>query len=204
VNKGGADTNETAQENFYSTLTNNYNTDFGQFENLSKGLLDNLQPIVNAGPGQYGFTTAENNALNSAAINNGATAAHNAQVAANQQMVAANGGAADVPTGAEEELQQQGDVAAAQGESTALNNITQAGYAQGAQNYQNALSGEESVLGALNPNSYAGAATSGGNAATGAVNAETQADDGWMNMVGGALGGAGSVFAGAGTKAVGL
>jgi hypothetical protein len=201
VNKNdeAADANQQAQTAFYNTLTANYNTDFSQFEGAVNGLQSKLQPIINAGPGQYGFDAQENNALMSSAISNDAASATNAEQAANQQITAANGGSNLVPTGAAEELKQQTDVSSAQKLSSDENTITQAGYAAGQQNYDTALGAEESTLGLMNPNSFAGAASSGGGAATGAVNAATNAaesSDSWMQMVGGALGGVGSVLGG--------
>ncbi len=81
---------------------------------------------------------------------------------------------------------------AAQKLSSDENQITQAGYQAGQQNYEGALGAEENVVGMMNPNAFAGAATSGGSAATSAVNAETEAEEAgnsWMSLIGGALGG---------------
>lgn len=194
-----AEANQTAQTNFYNTLTSNYSADYGQFEGAIDNMQSKLDPILNAGPGQYGFDATEDAAIRGAAINNDAASAQNAEVATNQQITAQNGGAPVMPTGAEDELRQQGDVAAAQKLSSDQNTITQAGYQAGQQNYDTALSAETSDLGLMNPNSFAGAATSSGNAATGAVNATVnaqQADNSWMTLVGGALGGAGSALQG--------
>lgn len=202
TNKGGADQNEQAQQDFYKTLTSNYNSDFGQFEGLTKGLQAKLQPIIDAGPGQYGFDATEDAALRGAATNSDAAAAQNAQEATNRQITAQNGGADLMPSGAQEELREQGNVTAAQKLASDQNTITAEGYQTGQQNYQNALSGEMSIARLEDPNSWAGSATSGGNAATNATNTAIQADNGWMNMVGGALGGAASIFSGAGTAAI--
>lgn len=192
-NDSAAKENQEAQMNFYNTLTSNYNTDFGQFEGAEKNLMSKLDPIVNAGPGQYGYDKTQDAAIRGAAIEADAAAAHNAQQAVNQQITASNGGAALMPTGAQDQLREEGDVAAAQKLSSDMNTVTQQGYQQGAQNYRDALSAEENTVGMMNPNAFAGAATSGGNSSTSAVNAATNAaaaSDSWMSMVGGALGGA--------------
>ncbi len=99
-NDSAAESNEQAQQQFYTTLTKNYNTDFGQFEGATDGLISKLTPIVNAGPGQYGFDATEDAAIRGQAITNDAAAAQNAEQAANQQITAQNGGAAVMPTGA--------------------------------------------------------------------------------------------------------
>ena len=173
-------------------MTQNYDTDFGQFEGATKSLMSQLNPIVSAGPDQYGYDPAEDASLRSTAISSDAAAASSAEAAANEQITASNGGAALTPTGAQEELKQQTDVNAAQKEASDLQSVTQSGYKQGTQNYDTALSAEENTLGLMNPNTFASSATSGGGAATGAVNAATnaaEASDSWMGMVGGALGG---------------
>lgn len=191
-NDAAAQANQAAQTAFYSTLTANYNKDFGDFEGAVNGLQAKLKPIIDAGPGQYGFATPEDAAFRSAAISNDAAAASNSEQAVNQQITAENGGADLMPTGAKEELRQQADVAAAQKTASDQNTITRAGYQAGKENYDTALSAEESTLGLMNPNAFAGAATSGGSSATGAVNAATNAAEasmGWAQMVGGALGG---------------
>lgn len=191
-NDQAADANQAAQTAFYNTLTANYNSDYSQFEGATESLQSTLQPIISAGPGQYGYDPTEDAAIRGSALNADAASAQNAQVATQEQITAQNDGASLTPTGAMDELRQQGDVAAAQKTATDQNAITQAGYAAGNTNYTNALSGEENVLGLMNPSNFAGAATSGGNAATGSVNAATnaaEASDSWMTMVGGALGG---------------
>jgi hypothetical protein len=192
-NDDAADANQASQTAFYNQLTANYSSDYTDFEGAEKTLQSQLQPIVAAGPSQDGFSAAETNSLDSTAISTGAAAATNAEQAANQQITASNGGAALMPTGAQDQLKQEADITSAQNLSSNLQGIQQAGYTQGVQNYDTALSAESGVLGLMNPNSYAGAATGAGSAATGAVNAATsaaQASDSWMSLVGGALGGA--------------
>jgi hypothetical protein len=200
LNKVDADQNATAQANFYTQLTANYNTDFGQFESVSQNLLKQLQPIVAAGPSQYGFSTAEDANLRSTATTADAAAVKNAQIAANQQITASNGGAKLMPTGAADQLKQEADVAGAQKLSSDEEGITAAGYTQGVQNYDTALGAEGSVMGLMNPNNFAGAANQGGSSANGAIEAATQADDGWMSMIGGLAGGTASALTSWGLK----
>jgi hypothetical protein len=197
VMKVDADANANAQTAFYTQLTSSYTSDYNQFESVTSNLLNQIQPIVNAGPSQYGFAPAEDATLRSTATDADAAATQNAKVAANQQITAANGGAAVTPTGGAEELTEQADQAGAQKLSSDQLGITAAGYAQGTQNYSTALGQEDDVMGLMNPNSFAGAATGGGNAATGAVNAAETADNSWETMVGAGLGAAGAVFGGA-------
>jgi len=191
-NDAAAQANQDAQTAFYEQLAANYGKDFGDFEGTKDSLLAKIQPIIDAGPGQYGFAAPEDAAIRGAAIDADAASAQNAQVATQQQIKAQNGGADLIPTGAADELRQQGDVDAAKKLSSDQNTITQAGYKAGQENYEGALTADENVLGMMNPNAFAGATTSGGSSATGAVNAATNAaaaSDSWMSLAGGALGG---------------
>ncbi len=197
-NDSAANANQTAQTNFYNTLTQNYNQQYGQWTDQMGKLNSVISPILNAGPGQYGFAPGEDAAIRGGAITADAAAATNAEAATNRQITAENGGASLMPTGAADELKQQSDVAAAQKTASDQNTITEAGYAQGNANYNGALSADEFALGSMNPNAFAGAASSGGSAATGAVNAATNADAAsmsWLGALGSAAGGIGGGLA---------
>ncbi len=202
-NDSAANANQTAQTNFYNTLTQNYNQQYGQWTDQMGKLNSVISPILNAGPGQYGFAPGEDAAIRGGAITADAAAATNAEAATNRQITAENGGASLMPTGAADELTQQSDVAAAQKTASDQNTITEAGYAQGNANYNGALSADEFALGSMNPNAFAGAASSGGSAATGAVNAATNADAAsmsWLGALGSAAGGAVGGWASGGFK----
>jgi hypothetical protein len=200
INKGNtsaADANQAAQAAFYNQLTSNYQKAFGQFTALTNSLNSQIQPIIAGGPGQYGFTPAENAALNAGVINTASTNFKNQSVAQSNQIAAQSGGTG-LPSGAQEQLTQQLGMQQAQGVSSAENAITTAGYAQGLSNYQSALGQEDSLISDWNPNNFASSATGGGQATTGAVNAATQADTaataGIYSLVGAGLGGAASVL----------
>lgn len=192
--KVDADANANAQTAFYNQLTASYTSDYNQFQSVTSNLLSQIKPIVDAGPSQYGFAPAEDATLRSTATNADAAATQNAKVAANQQITAANGGSSLTPTGGAEQLTEEANLAGAQKLSSDQLGITAAGYAQGTQNYQTALGQEDDVMGLMNPNSFAGSATGGGNAATSAVNSAENADNSWETMLGAGLGAAGSVF----------
>jgi hypothetical protein len=190
---GAAEANQQAQTQFYSTLASNYNTDFGQFEGAMNNFNAKLDPIINAGPGQYGFDATQDAAIRGAAIDNDAAAGKNAAQATEQRITAANGGADLMPTGATEQLRQEGNMAAAQKTASDQNAITQAGYKAGQDDWKKALGYKEDALSLMNPNAFAGSATGAGNAATGAVNADVnaqQASTSWAGALGGALGSA--------------
>jgi len=200
LNKGGADANEQAQANFYSTLTQNYSQMFGDYTSALNYFQGQLTPIINAGPGQFGFTGAETAALRSGATETTATQYGNAAKAIGEKMATAGGGNTYIPSGAATQMQGQLASAGASQEAQSQNAITQAGYQQGQQNYWSALGAYGGSM--PNPNAFAQSAVGAGGDVNNAIEAEVQADQGWMGALGGALGGLGSAFQGAGTKAV--
>ena len=188
---------EQSQQSFMAQAQQQASTVFGAASQVFQGLMSTFAPIVAAGPSQRGFSQAENAALQSQAITNAGVSFRNAKQALGENLAAAGGGNTALPSGvaANEELQ----LAEAGANNTAnqLNQITEANYATGRQNYQNAVQGElnaTNVYGAAT-GAVSGANQAGSDAATSANNI-AQADNSWMQMVGGALGGvAGGVTA---------
>ena len=194
----GASSQQTSlansQQNFYNTLSANYNQQFAQQSAILGTLQNSLNPIVQAGPNQFGFSKAETNNLNSQALQGTGQQYANASKALGQQQAAQGGGNSYLPTGAQ--AQQQAGLAAnaANQSSSQLMGIQQAGYQQGYNQYQSAIGQLGGVAGMYSPTSYAGEAnTSGANAANTAntVAQMNNAASPW-NLVGGLLGGAAS------------
>jgi hypothetical protein len=202
-NQSAANANQAAQASFYNTLTANYQATYGKWTALTNSLNAAIQPIIAAGPGQYGYTPAENASLNAGVVNTAAGNYANQSVAQANNVAAMTGGTG-MPSGAEAELDQNLAIKQAQGVSTGENAVTQAGYTQGNANYQTALGQESGLIADYNPNSAAASTTGGGTAATGAVNAATAADTaasaGVLALTGSALGGTASVLTGAVSK----
>lgn len=142
------------------TLSANYNTLFaGQADVLSK-LNASLSPIISAGPNQQGFSAPELAAMNTSAINQNAAAYQNAARSARAFSAGqGGGGSTGLTSGVAQQI--QGSIAATTGANTAneLNQITQANYATGRQNYFQALGGTETLAGLYNPNATANAFT---------------------------------------------
>jgi len=198
MNKGGADANAAAQTSFYNTLTSNYASMFSNYTSSLNFMQGQLKPIIQAGPGQFGFSGGETAALRSGATENTAQQYGNAAKAVGEKMATAGGGNTYVPSGAATQVQGSLASAGASQEAGAQNQITAAGYQQGQQNYWSALSGYAGVM--PNANAFAGSANQGGQDATSAIGTEIQADQGWEGALGGALGGVGSALGGALSK----
>lgn len=149
-----------------------------------------LQPILQAGPDQTGFSAGEENTLNSQAI---AGTAQNYQAAAKavgEQTAAEGGGNAPVSSGAADEMKEQVAESAAQTESGEETQIQEQNYQTGRQNFENAEEGEMAVASGENPLGYAGAVTNQANATGTVANQIAEEDNSWVNA---ALGAAGSI-----------
>ena len=187
-----------SQQNFTNQLMSNYSQQFASQNAILGTLQNSLNPIVNAGPNQFGFSKAETNNLNSQALQGTGQQYANASKALGQQQAAQGGGNSYLPTGAQ--AQQQAGLAAnaANQSSSQLMGIQQAGYQQGYNQYQSAVGQLGGVAGMYNPTGYAGEANTSGSDAANTANQVAQLNNEaspW-NLVGGILGGAASAFAG--------
>jgi hypothetical protein len=181
---------QTAQANFYSEMTANYSTVFGEDQQLLNAVTNSMAPIIAAGVNQQGFSPEELQVLNTQATEGVATSYAQAQTAL-QERQAALGGDAPTTLASGETLQLSGELAAdkAATQSASTLQIEQADYAQGRQNYFNAVQEEENAAGLLNPTGYSGAATSAGTAEGTTANQIAQANNSVWSSVMSGLGG---------------
>ncbi len=187
---------QTEEANFYQTQIQAYNTAYSNFSTLQNTLNAQFAPILAKGPNQFGFSDAEVNNLNAIATQGTATNYAQASKALNEQLATEDGGEGGLPTGAQDELKGQLAATAASTESAETLGIQQAGYAQGAGDYQGAVEGEETLASGWNPNAFAGSATSSANTANTEANTiEQQQNSIWTGVIG-ALGGVAGQAAG--------
>src|SRR5208337_3279495 len=99
------------QQQFYGTLQNDYSQQFAQQGNILQSLQNTLNPIIAAGPNQFGYNAAETGALNSQAIQGTGQQYNNAKQALGAQQAAAGGGNTLLPSGVQS--QQQAGLASA-------------------------------------------------------------------------------------------
>lgn len=180
-----------SQQSFMNTLQQDFGTAFGNQQSILNNLTNSLTSTLQGGPSQYGFSAPETSALNTLATTQNAANYQNAKQAAGAAAAAANGGNVVLPSNAAAQTQANIASQAAQNQSNALLGIKEAGYQQGNQNYNNAVSGLLGVSGQENPTGLAGAANSAGNAAANTANQVQQLNNAaspW-NTIGGILGG---------------
>lgn len=190
---------QKSQADFYNQLRQT------QADQLSKqtALFNNIRsvydPIIAAGPSQYGFGAAQDRALRTQATEGTAAEYRAASAATASAMAARGGGNTFLPSGAEADITGRVAGAAAGKESQEQLGITQAGYEAGRQQFDKATGVEMGIAtGGYNPLGWAGSATSAGKEAfdmASEIQKEQAAASPW-GTIGGILGGAASSFLG--------
>lgn len=183
---------ESGEQGFSSLLQSNYQQNFGDKSAILGHLNSILSPIIQGGPSQKGFSAGETADLNSSAINTNAANYRNAATVVAGSRAGA-GGSTYAPSGTDKQVEGSIATAAAQNLGATENQIDLANYQQGNQNYTNAVSAEEGVANAYNPDAIAGEATGANSSAANqaqTINAENQAWEGQVTGLVGGLGGA--------------
>lgn len=193
---------QAQQAQFYSTLTSEYSTVFGENQSILNNLTSSLTPILKAGINQQGFSAGELSNLNSQAETGTGANYAQAKAALAGQEGAEGGGNTFIPSGAKNQLNAQLAESGAAEASNLSSNVLASDYATGRQNYLTAASALGGVASELNPEGMAGAATGAGSAEGVTANQIDQAGNSWMSLVGAGIGAAGSAFSGGATKAI--
>jgi len=181
------------QTQFYKQSMQESASVYGMDTSLYKELMSAFAPIFEKGPNQPGFSAAETNALNTEATQGVATNYQAAAKAVREQEAAQGGGNEYVPSGQNEETLAQIATEAAQQQSSEENQITEASYQQGLQEWEYAAQGMLNAGSVMSGGAqYSGAATSAGSAASTTANEIAQANNSVLGSVAGAVGAVGS------------
>ena len=154
-----------------------------------------LTPIFEAGPNQTGFSAGENAALTSGAINQNAANYRSAATVAGANEARA-GGTTYAPTGGQQEVNAQIASNAAENLSNTENQITEANYAQGRQNFQSAEAGLFGAQSGYAPNATGALANQTNQTAFGEEQQIAQQQNAWVGDVAGLVGGLGGAAIG--------
>ena len=186
------------QTSQFQTMVNQAQEVFGNSSSVFNDLVNAMQPIAASGPNQEGFSAAEKSNLDSSAITNTAQAYKNASQAVKESEASVGGGNVDLPGGAQIGADLSVANSGAAQTANEENQINQADYATGRQNFFQASSDLAEAPNVFNPATSAGsAATSSGTAAANTENQIAQENNSWVGAVTGALGGiAGDVVTG--------
>lgn len=193
---------EAEEASFDQTLQTDYAQTFAQNQQILQNLNSVLQPIVNAGPSQQGFSAQELSTLNTEAIESNAQGYNQAVQAAAQQENAQGGGTTLLPSGVNAQINAAIGTAAETNLSQEKLGIQQANYQQGLQNWETALAGEENVAGQNNPLGYAGATTNANTAAFNEANTITQQSNQEFSQILGGIAGIGGAIATGGLSGI--
>lgn len=181
---------EQQQADFYKTMSDQAKAVFGVASAISKDLETAFEPILAKGPNQEGFSAAEKANLEDTIINSSGNAYKHAADAVNAQLASEGGG--DVPIISSNSNQIRADLAssAASNESLEHEQMMEADYATGRENFMAAASALQGATGVFNPASgMANAATGAGSAAATTADQIAQENNSWVNATIGALGG---------------
>lgn len=183
---------QNEQMQFYQEGMQESQAAFGEQQSLLSQMEAVYNPILAKGPNQEGFSTAEEESLTGQAIQ-GTASNYAAAAKAVGEQEAAQGGSNPLPSGGETQLKEEVAQSAAAQESQEEQQILQANYAQGYNEFQQATSALATASGELSPTSYESAATGAGSAAETTANQINQEQNSWLAPVlgaAGALGGA--------------
>lgn len=174
-------------------------TNYGEQQATWNTISNQLNPIAAAGPNQTGFNQPELAAMNTAAVNNAGGNYANAARAVGAGMSAGTGGAStegDVLSGINAQV--KGSLAGqAAGQLAGTENaITQANYAQGLQNWQNAMSGLGNLAQQESPEGYISGANNANAQAFDQANTIQQQSQAQMNDIFSSIAGVGGMAMG--------
>ena len=186
---------QSQEASFDATLQADYAQTFAANQQILQTLNASLKPIVEAGPNQQGFSAGELSSLNTEAIESNAQGVNQAEQAAAQRENAEGGGTTLLPSGVNAQINAEIGSAAESNLSSENLGITQANYAQGRQNWQTALAGEQGVAAGEAPLGYAGATTASNTAAFNEANTiNQQSNQEFSDILGGVVGGVTGLF----------
>jgi hypothetical protein len=151
----------TQIQSFSNQVTSQASQIFQGASSVFNNIVGSLQGIVNGGPSQQGFSAGQLSAENAAAENAGATEARNLKGAAASSVGAIGGGNVATTSGATQDAVLSAEQKAASDTATAENQIQQADYAQGNENFWKAEQGEQGATQVFNPATTAAEAATG-------------------------------------------
>jgi hypothetical protein len=180
----------TAQTNYYNQLTAEESQIFSQDEGVFNQIQSVYGPIFAKGPNQLGFSQGELNELNSSAATGVGQSFEAANQAAKENIASEGGGTVMLPSGVQAKLAEGMSTAGAAQLSGEENQIEQADYQQGYNEFEaatNALLGSTNAVNSAT--GMAGAANQGGEAANQTYTDIAQENESPFTAVMGALGG---------------
>lgn len=190
-----------SQYNFMGNLIGEQASAWGTNQAISQQIANMWAPVAKSGQLPYGYSPALDSALKTNIFNLGTQATANAVNATQLREQQASGGAPVLPTGANAQIEATTQALGQQKTAEALNQETQAGFAQGEKNLEGATSGLKAAADLESPTGLADSAVGAGKNVNDVAQIGYQEQQNSMlkSVLGGAIGG----LASAGTKALG-
>lgn len=180
-----------------TSATNEAKTVFGAASTVFNNIISSVQQVVTGGASQAGFSTAELQAKNAQAVQQGATLARNAGGAAAASAAAIGGGNSVMPSGGTQQAVLDAKIAAGEQTAGAENTIQQQNYAQGNANYEAAVGQEMKAPDVFTPATASeGQVTASQGAALTTQTAVDKQANWWQPMVTAAIGGGSAALTG--------
>ena len=159
------------QQTFDKLLQNSFSDRFGMQSDVMAKLNAALSPIVEAGPGQQGFSPAELAARNTMAIDTTAGNYRNAAQAVGSSLAGrGGGGSSGLVSGIDQQIKASIASEGARALSNQENQITAENYATGRQNFFQSQAALNALGGMENPLGYGSEANQGSSIAFGQAN----------------------------------
>jgi hypothetical protein len=179
------------EADFYANQIDSYKKAYSKYSDLSAAIEKQFQPILQAGPGQYGYTPTEDVALRTQATEGTAANYAAAQRTLAEQRAALGGGTSNVNATSGAASAERARLAALGAKTGSQQNldITTSGYDLGRQMWSNAMSGTVQLAGMWNPNQFASSTIGAGNSASSEANTIAQQQQSAWGSVLGAIGG---------------
>ena len=188
------------QQSFYKEIMDEQHSAYSADQGLLKTLNSVFTPIFVKGPKQEGYTPEQKAELNASVTDQTAQNYKQAAQVVGENMAASGGGNTIFPSAVEQSVKASIATSAAQNESQQRQQIQQASWDQGYQNWLNAGQGMFNVSSQLNPLGYSQQTTNAGSAAASTANQIAQESNSWINAAIGAAGMAAGGWAGGGFK----
>jgi hypothetical protein len=159
---GREKTIEGQQQSLSQDFAANYNTNFANQSAVLSHINGVLAPIVGAGASQTGFAPSEKATLDTQAVDTTGANAAAAEREVGSETAGRNDSGNNPESGVDQALK-AGVASSAAGQASSEElGITEADYATGRQNFENAVAGEEAVSGQYNPSGAGQLANQGG------------------------------------------
>lgn len=190
------------QMQFYQEAQKESTLAFGEQQDLLNEMKSVYEPILAKGPGQKGFSNAEEGELTGQAVE-GTAGNYTRAARAVGSEIATEGGGNPLASGGEQQAREEVALSSAGEQSREEEQILQADYAAGEHQFEEAGAGLATASGQLSPTSYLTAATGAGSSAESTAATITSEENSWMQPVFGAVGALGGAVLSGGMSNLG-